>query len=379
MTFELSPYLKENFPEGFLDALFNLDEGLGFELFHQVLNKKGMHIGIFGDSRSGKTEKGKWMDLNFSRMGETLIVLDTGKEGDIECYFWNDNPRARFNKPVTVLVPYEGQCKFEVRGVPPEIPVHVLSVPAPELYLEFIRPGEINIISLRNYFRDVRKLKQYMKRIFFNFSLDARLGKFRKWTPATLKIDEAHEAAGGSSVSDDTDSILLTSELSTMERQLASAGIRMEVITQLFKDIPPGMRRNTHIILMGRGVHATKEENRAIHYLEGFASRARQDQGWMIIHGRWFYSYGPIPFPLIGTPKGIEIEYSGFADVPVEDDDRELVFDAGWRCGSFVHDAEEYRPPSLAELPPAVHEPDDEIPFFDVWKEEEEKGGVKQL
>ena len=316
MTFQVSPHLRSQFPNGEFDALLQLPEGLGFELFHQILNFKGKHISLIGDSRSGKTEKGKYFDLWLSRLGETLIIFDTGKPGDLECYFDNDDPTRRFNKPVQVLIPYEGGCKFEVEGAPADIEIRIIPVVAPSAYFDLIQKGWINIISLRNYFQDPIKLKRYMKAMLKNFSLRARLGDFKSWTPAVIKNDEAHDTMGSQSVSRDKDSILLSMEFANMERQLASAKIRMEIITQSYYDLPEAVRKNTHCFVVCRGAYAEKRDSKAINYLQGFAERAREWQAWIVIHGRHFYSDCPIPFPLIGIPSNIRINYSGLADGP---------------------------------------------------------------
>jgi len=376
MTHQISPHLKSQFPNGELDALLQLPEGLGFELYHQILNFKGKHISILGDSRSGKSEKGKYLDLLLSRFGETLIIFDTGKDGDLECYFDNKEPFRKFNKPVQILIPYEGGCKFSVKGVPENIEVRIVPVMAPSMYFDLIQKGWINIISLRNYFQDVQKLKRYMKEMIRNFSLRARLGDFDAWTPAVLKIDEAHESMGKQSVAKDRDSIMLSMEFANMERQLASAKIRMEIITQSYYDLPEAVAKNTHCFVVCRGAYAEKRDSKAINYLQGFAERAREWQGWFVIHGRHFYSDCPIPFPLMGTPDNIRIYYEGFADGPdpVELEEMELLLDAGWHCQSFVRSVEESVSVSLGNLPPVV-EVDEEVPinFVDVWKEREEK------
>lgn len=331
MTYQISPWVREQYPAGFFDQLFALEEGLGAEIVNRILMEKGGHISIIGNSRSGKTEKKKWMQLQLVRIGETLIEFDTGKPGDIECYFDNPNPAARFNKPVTVLIPMEGPCKFEVTGVPENIPVTIIRVPAPEMYWDLIRPGEINIISLRNYFQDTKALKRYMRRMLAGFALRARLGHFHKWTPAILSIDEAHEAAGSQSVDRQQESILLTMDLSNMERQLASSKIRMMLTTQSLYDLPEAVRKNTHIFIVNRGAWAEKRDNKDLHYLQGFADRAYPWQGWMVIHGRRFYSQMPIPFQLVGIPENIRINYMPegdcFADSPLDEEKDEVISD----------------------------------------------------
>jgi hypothetical protein len=384
MVHEISPYLRSQFVNGELDDLFRLDEGLGFELYHQILNFKGKHVSIIGDSRSGKSEKGKYFDWWFSRMGETLIIFDTGKDGDLECYFDNSDPAFRFNKPVQILIPYEGGCKFIVKGAPKNIEVRIIPVMAPSMYFDMIQKGWINIISLRNYFQDVQKLKRYMKEMIKNFSLRARLGDFDAWTPAVLKIDEAHESMGKQSVAKDRESIMLSMEFANMERQLASAKIRMEIITQSYYDLPEAVAKNTHCFIVCRGAYAEKRDSKAINYLQGFAEQAREWQGWIVIHGRHFYSTCPIPFPLMGTPENIRIYYEGFADGPenVEDEVSELLIDAGWRGAGFVRGVEKGLSLSLGNLP-AVVETDEENPVIDntvaVWGTREElKQEVKE-
>lgn len=377
MTVMISPNLRNKFPEGFIDTLMTLPEGLGQELWMQVLMAKGAHVSIIGNSRSGKSEKKKWLHLQLSRIGETIIEFDTGKTGDIECYFDNENPKYRFNKNVTVLIPYEGGCTFEVKGVPDNIRVQVIPIPAPELLPDLIQPGEINIISLRNYFTDIKKLKQYIRRIYINFSLRARTGKFKKWTPAAWSIDEAHEQAGSQRVAKDADSILLTAELSNMERQLASEKIRMMLTTQELKDLPEAIRKNTHVFIVNRGAYAEKSENKAIHYLEGFAVRAMPNEGWFVIHGRHYYTFDSVKFPLIGIPENIRITRSGFADAPLQDEDEQEIIslDGGWRSASYFQHEPVLLAPSISLLPEQEEDEPQPVRFEmpESWKEKKEE------
>lgn len=379
MSFKINPQVRAQFPDDFWDSLLSLEDGLGYEIFNEILNKKGAHLSNVANSRGGKTERKKLILLWLSRMGETIIEFDTGKPGDAEPFFWNDNPRARFNKPVNVHIPYEGGCRFDITGVPDEIPVNVIPVPAPELHWDFIRPGEINLISLRNYFNDVKLLKKYLRAMFKNFALNARIGKYANWGPTTISIDEAHEAAGSQKVSKDQDSILLSLDLSNMERQLASSKIRLFLTTQGFYDLPEAIRQNSHIFIIGRGTSCEKRDHKRIHYLEGFAERAQPWEAWLVIHGEHYYKRCPIPWPLIGIPESVRIDYSkgGMVDAPIAgEEERELNTDGGWRAASHI-------PPevmgrvagvSLGELPALVlPEEPEPIRFVDVWKEAREK------
>lgn len=352
----VSPHIRAQFPDGFWDNLLSLEDGLGYEIYNEILNKKGAHISNVANSRGGKSERKKLFLLWLSRMGETIIEFDTGKPGDTEPFFWNDNPDARFNKPVRVLIPYEGGCRFDITGVPDEIQVSVVPVPAPSLYWDYIRPGEINIISLRNYFNDVKLLKRYLREMFKDFALNARKGKFRKWGPTVLSIDEAHEAAGSQKVSKDQDSILLSLDLTNMERQLASSRIRMFLTTQGFYDLPEGIRQNSHIFIIGRGTSCEKRDHKKIHWLEGFAERARPYEAWLVIHGDHYYKRSPIPWPLVGIPGGVRIDYTkgGMVDAPIEgEEERELIIDGGWMASAYVEPdpADLILAPSRSELP----------------------------
>jgi hypothetical protein len=374
MTTNVFPSVRNKFPDGFFDKLFALPDSLGYEIYHQILLTKGGHITDIGNSRGGKTEKKKWLLLQLSRVGETIIEFDTGKEGDIECYFWNDNPEFRFNKPVTVLVPYEGGCKFEVTGVPEEIRVQVLPVPSPELMLDMIQPGEINIVSLRNYFDDPKELKKYFRRIFQNAALRARRGEFKRWSPACISIDEAHEVTGGQRGSLDGESVALTLELGNMERQLASSKIRLFFTTQELEDLSKPIRKNTHIFIVNRGDYSTCE-NKKIRWLSGFASRAFPNQGWFVIHGEHYYKNFPVDFPYIGSPECVTVTRSGAADAPFMDDgDEELLLDGGYLAVShYPHDPIVRVGSPFADLPEI---PQDTGPgpveFVNVWEQKEE-------
>jgi hypothetical protein len=131
-----------------------------------------------------------------------------------------------------------------------------------------------------------------------------------------------------------------------------------------------------HIKIAGRGSFAEKRDDKSINYIQGFAERAKVHQGWIIIHGRHFYSFAPVTFPEIGTPDNVRIHYPGYADGPIEkEDDREMVIDWGWRGLPEP----EFRVPSLSELPEVEIEEEDSPPFVNVWEQKQETDeGVKQ-
>ena len=130
----------------------------------------------------------------------------------------------------------------------------VTPVMSPGYYFDLIKPGWINIISLRNYFSEDKALKQYLIEMFHGFDQRARQQEFSRFCPCTISIDEAHSMMGTQSVNTDSESLILTQYLSRWQRELASAKIRTVITSQRYKDVPPAIRDNSPCYIICRGV-----------------------------------------------------------------------------------------------------------------------------
>lgn len=311
------------YPQERLDQLFTARDNFGKQFFYSFFNLRGTHLFIIGNTRSGKTIKKQGVLWWLSKF-ETIIEFDTGKPGDLEAFFDSPDPETKFNLPVQVLIPYG--CEFEIKGVPSDIEYQITQVISPGRYFDLIKPGWINIISLRNYFSEDTALKQYLIEMFHGFDQRARLGEFSKFCPCTISIDEAHSMMGTQGVNTDAESIILTQYLSRWQRELAASRIRTVITSQRYKDVPPSIRDNSPCYIVCRGTSVENSDNPAIHYVSGFARKAKCNEGWWIIDGQVFYHDNPMPFRNYQIPVNIKIDYgSSKADLLEDSENDELL------------------------------------------------------
>ena len=182
MTIKIPPWFTSKFPEETMEKFCH--EEWCLEFFRQVISVKGRSIFFTGTPGSGKTQKDRYF-LKFFAPFETVIKWDTGKD-DVQLIFSLD-------KPIRFLVPFG--CHLEMRG---DLPgdYEIIPVPVPEMMFTLIRPGAINVISLRNFFLEEKNLKNYVRSMFKGFLLKLRLDQFKAWLPAVFDMDEAHVILG---------------------------------------------------------------------------------------------------------------------------------------------------------------------------------------
>jgi hypothetical protein len=326
------------YPQSRLDSLFTARENFGKSFLYLFLLLKGSHLFIIGNTRSGKTIKKQGILWWLCKL-ETIIEFDTGKPGDIEAFFDSPEEDTKFNKPIQVLIPYG--CEFRIEGVPEGQIVEIVPVMTPEGYFDLIKPGWINIISLRNYFLDESNLKKYLVKMFNRFDQRARLGDFARFCPCTISIDEAHAMIGTQGVDNSAESIILTQYLSRWQREMAASQIRTLITTQRFKDVPPAVRDNAPNFIACRGMNVDKSDNATLHYLSGFAKSCLPSQGWFILNDLYFYHGCPMPFRHYKIPANIKIIYQDrqnpiFVDGIQDPETHELLQDQRQLCDSLT-------------------------------------------
>jgi hypothetical protein len=261
-----------------------------------------MSIFFTGTPGSGKSQKDRYF-LQYFAPFETIIKWDTGKD-DIQLLF-------NMGIPIRVLIPWG--CKFEMRGeIPPDI--EIIPVPTPGMMFNQIKPKQINIISLRNYFIDEKNLKAYVREMYKNYLLRLRLGEFDEWLPAVNDNDEAHVVLGNLRIDSSAEGKQTWQEIANILKECRSKGLRWIIISQGFYDLVGTARENTPCYVVGRGTICDKRDNPIINYLSGFARSCESKHAWIVLpNGKYYGRTSPIPFPLFESMK-TRIIYRGFVD-----------------------------------------------------------------
>jgi hypothetical protein len=318
------------------------------EFFKQVINKNGMHIFIMGQTYSGKSQKSRHF-LKWIAPKETVIDIDTGKPGDLQLMF-------TLGKPVQILIPYG--CRLELRG---QLPCETIITPVfdPKQYWNEIKKGWINIISLQNFFLEEDNHRRYVRQMFKNYLLDAKLGKHRHFTPCTIRADEAQSILGSGRVTASQEAKATGQDAANIMRQIRAMGERWMIVSQSYYDIVGGARENAPCYVVCRGTKVDRRDNGTLHYLSGFAENCEPREGWVVMpNGRYFDRSDSLKFPLYEIPP-VRVIYRGFVDeidhAPAEDELWDRV-DLGLFADKIIQPEQQPAIPSIFELSKQVME-----------------------
>jgi hypothetical protein len=282
---------------GFLKSSFWLT------FYKQVIQKNGMHIFIIGQTYSGKSQKSRHL-LRWIAPKETIIYIDTGKAADMLLMF-------TLGKPVQILVPYG--CRLEFKG---KLDCELVITPvfSPKQYWTEIKKDWINVISIQNFFLEEDNHRRYVREMFNNYLLEAKLGKHNHFTPCTIVADEAQSILGSGRVSSSNESKKTGQEMANIMRQIRAMGERWMIISQSYYDIVGGARENAPCYVVCRGTKVEKNDNWKLKYLSGFATECNEKNYWVVMpNGRHFGPDHPLDAPLYPVPP-VRVIYRGFVD-----------------------------------------------------------------
>lgn len=273
------------------------------EFAKQVIFRNGMHIFIMGQTYSGKSQKSRHF-LKWIAPKETIIDIDTGKPGDMPLMF-------TLGKPVQILIPYG--CRLDIRG---DVPCEIQITPVfdPLQYWQEIKKGWINIISLQNFFLSEDNHRRYIRQMFKNYLLNAKLGHHKPFTPCTIRADEAQSILGSGRVTASAEAKATGQDAANVMRQIRAMGERWMIVSQSYYDIVGGARENAPCYVVCRGTKVDRRDNSTLHYLSGFAESCEPREGWVVMpNGRYFDRTDSLKFPLYPVPK-VRVIYRGFVD-----------------------------------------------------------------
>lgn len=286
------------------------------EFFKQVINKSGMHIFPMGQTYSGKSQKVRHL-LKWIAPKETINYIDTGKPGDMQLMF-------TLGKPVQILIPYG--CRLELRG---KVPCEYIVTPVfdPQQFIRELRKDWVNVISLQNYFLDEDAHRRYVRQVFKNYLLDAKLGKHKHYTPCTWVADEAQSILGSGRVKASAEAKETGQDMANIMRQIRAMLERWIIISQSYYDIVGGARENAPCYVVCRGTKVDRRDNSTLHYLSGFAESCEPREGWVVMpNGRYFDRSDSLKFPFYPIPD-IKVIYRGFVDEVSDTSTPDVMFD----------------------------------------------------
>jgi hypothetical protein len=241
---------------------------VGRAFYDEFLCAHGKHLFVFGTTGSGKTNKG-YAFLDWLKHLEKQIWISSGKIGETL-------PLLCMGKRIEVIVPDGCDVIFEEKtdGKWQRIENHprVIPVSTPKDMLMSIGAGSytdghnldrnlITILEVRNAFSRNVLAVQWNAEFFTELALATREGTISRILPASLHVDESQWTMAGQRVSGDPDRTKASEIIAENAFELRSAGMRLVLYAQSWKNILPTARENMLFSLICRGGDVKHEEN----------------------------------------------------------------------------------------------------------------------
>jgi len=257
-------------PRGFIQKLSDEQKkfiltGVGRRFYWEFLTAHGKHLFIFGTTGGGKTQKG-YANVDWLKHLENQIWFDTGKTNEIL-------PLLCMNRKVRIIIP--SGCNLSIRDKKEEIENHpdIVRVDSPNEALDMIAVGSrgarhdrperdtITIISFRNFFSKKEMAVAWVAGFFEQLAERCRLSTMPNIFPASLHVDESQWAMAGKRISAEGERSKASEVITENALELRSAGIRLVLYAQSYKNIPPAARENMLFNILCKGAFVTSDEN----------------------------------------------------------------------------------------------------------------------
>jgi hypothetical protein len=282
------------------------------------LFKKGHHLFIVGTTESGKTQKLYWIVRWIITTKETVVWLDSAKNGEML-------PLLALGKPVNIICPRGCDVilsewnKEENKYV--KIKDHPLVITVPDAGSAWwaVKKDHINIMCFRRSFATKIGRISWMADLFTTLSEWTGSHRMPHILPMALCGDEAHWFIAGEKITSDSDRANLSELITELSLEDRAYGIRLILTAQGFKNLTTGARENLINVLMCRGAKVDANENNKLAEFNHLTSGFMPKQGLFVYAGGFTYPEGwPWPFPFFPKPK-IRIEYKGAFDAPTQE------------------------------------------------------------
>jgi hypothetical protein len=147
--------------------------------------------------------------------------------------------------------------------IPVDTPADMLNAIAPKFRDENhnMTPDTITIFEIRNAFRNQHKAVAWVAQMFETLAEWSRHGQLSAILPMSMHIDESHWAIAGTRVSNEPERTKASEVIAENAFELRSAGVRLVLYAQGYKNILPTARENMLFNLLCRGASVSSEEN----------------------------------------------------------------------------------------------------------------------
>lgn len=241
---------------------------VGRAFFDEFLTKYGKHLFITGTTGSGKTTKA-YAFVDYMKHLENQVWVSSGKYGEIF-------PLLCMGRKVRIVIPSGVDVKIEERisGKWGKIVNHpdIIHVDTPADMLMAIAPNKrdkqgnyspdtITIFEIRNAFRRKEAAVAWVAEMFGILAAWAREGKIKRLIPMTIYLDESHWVIAGTRVTNEPERTRASEIIAENAFELRSAGVRLVLIAQGYKNILPTARENMLFNLLCRGANIKPEED----------------------------------------------------------------------------------------------------------------------
>jgi hypothetical protein len=330
-------------------------EQRGAHFIYKFLFKKGHHLFIVGATLSGKTQKAYWVAEWIITTKETLIWLDSAKNREMV-------PLLTMGKPVRVIVPKGCNVEFtewsddDHKYVRMKNHPEVVEVPDPGSAWWAVKKGAINIFCFRNAFEEQTKAREWMRGLFETLSTWTRKNRMPHIFPFALFGDEAHWFLAGENLTSDSERNKLSEIITELSLEDRAHKIRLVLMQQSYKGLPPASRENMICNLLCRGAKVSADENDTLSVYNSYTSRYQPKEGVFVYEGGFtcprnqnLIGY-PWPFHYYPMPK-IQVTYSGEFDAPSQEAiaeqemEQEMIPDMNKYAG-LIKDLEGYEVPA---------------------------------
>jgi hypothetical protein len=259
-------------------------EQRGAHFVFKFLFKKGHHLFIVGSTLSGKTQKAYWCCEWILTTAETVIWLDSAKNREMV-------PLLAMRKPVRVIVPKGCNVEFtewsddEHKYVRMKNHPEVIEVPDAGTAWWAVKKGMINIFCFRNAFEHSSEARAWMRELFETLSFWTRKGRMPHIFPIALFGDEAHWFLAGEKLTSDPDRNKLSELITELSLEDRAYKIRLILMTQSYKGLPPASRENMICNLLCRGAKVSADENDTLSPYNAYTSKYHPKEGVFVYEG----------------------------------------------------------------------------------------------
>jgi hypothetical protein len=312
MTYKLNPHwFNALIPAQRKFAL----ESRGAHFLFKFLFKKGHHLFIVGTTESGKTQKLYWVVRWIKTTKETVVWLDSAKNGEML-------PLLNMGDPVNIICPkgcdviLSEWSKEENKYVRMKNHPEVVQVPDAGSAWWAVKKKHINIMCFRRAFATKQGRLGWMATLFTTLSEWTGSHRMPHILPMALCGDEAHWFIAGEKLTSDQERGNLSELITELSLEDRAYGIRLILSAQGFKNLTTGARENLINVLLCRGAKVDPSENNTLSQFNSITSSFQPKEGLFVYAGGFTYPKGyPWPFPFFEKPK-IRVEYIGEFDDP---------------------------------------------------------------